>query len=130
MGRVVIEGSSEEPRCLSYPHMIYVIFGNCLGEEIVHSGHAISDGEALTFRDTRFTIPAAALGPGEPFQLEVEQSEMDTGRALGIETIVTWAATTFLDVRTLGESTGERGCPEVPWAMDGGQTDRERPPAS
>lgn len=106
--------------------MIYVIFGNCSGEEIVHSGHAISDGDALTFRDTRFTIPAAALWPGEPFQLEVEHSEMDTGRERGIETIVTYAATTFLDIRTIGESDGARDCPPVPLAMDGGQTDRLR----
>jgi len=106
--------------------MIYVIFGNCLGEEIVHSGHAISDGDALTFRDTRFAIPAAALRPGEPFQLEVEHSEMDTGRERGIETIVTYAATTFLDIRTAGEPDGARSCPEIPLAMDGGQTDRPR----
>lgn len=106
--------------------MIYVIFGNCLGEEIVHSGHAISDSEALTFRDTRFTIPAAALRPGEPFQLEVEHSEMDTGSERGIETIVTYAATTFLDIRTTGEPDGARACPAVPRAMDGGQTDRSR----
>jgi hypothetical protein len=106
--------------------MIYVIVGNCLGEEIVHSGHAISDGGALTFRDTRFTIPAAALRPGEPFQLEVEHSEMDTGRERGIETIVTYAATTFLDIRTTGEPDGARACPAVPRAMDGGQTDRAR----
>ena len=120
------EKGAEDPLGIA-DDMIYVIFGNCLGEETVHSGHAISDGEALTFRDVRFTIPAAALRPGEPFQLEVEHSEMDTDRQLGIETIVTWAATTFLDIRTLGESTGERSCPAVPWAMDGGQTDRERP---
>ncbi|MEL7046594.1 MAG: hypothetical protein AAGL66_16515, partial [Pseudomonadota bacterium] len=106
--------------------MIYVIFGDCQGVETVHSGHAISNADALTFRDTRFTIPAAALFPGEPFQIEVEHSEMDTGRVDGIETIVTYAATTFLDIRTLGEATETRACPRIPFAMDGGQTDRPR----
>ncbi|MEM1433476.1 MAG: VOC family protein [Pseudomonadota bacterium] len=110
--------------------MIYVIFGNCLGEETVHSGHAISNEKALTFRSTRFTIPAAALHAGEPHQLEVEHSEMDTGRVNGIETIVTYAATTFLDLRTLGTASGERSCPAAPYAMDGGQTDRVRVPAA
>lgn len=109
--------------------MIYVIFGNCLGVETVHSGHAISNEDALTFRSTRFTIPAAALYSGEPHQLEVEHSEMDTDRVRGIETIVTYAATTFLDVRTLGAASGERNCPQQPMAMDGGQTDRTQPPA-
>jgi hypothetical protein len=106
--------------------MIYVIFGNCLGEETVHSGHAISDPSALSFRDTRFTIPASALAAGEPHQLEVEHSEMDTGIEDGIETIVTYAATTFLDIHTTGAATGDRACGEVPLAMDGGQTDRPR----
>lgn len=110
--------------------MIYVIFGNCLGEETVHSGHAISDRNALTFRSTRFTIPAAALNPGEPHQLEVEHSEMDTGRVRGIETIVTYAATTFLDLKTTGTASGERNCPAAPFAMDGGQTDRIRAPTA
>jgi hypothetical protein len=108
--------------------MIYVIFGDCQGVERVHSGHAISNADALTFRDTRFVIPATALHPGEPFQLEVEHSEMDTGRVDGIETIVTYAATTFLDIRTQGTPQRELGCPTLPWAMDGGQTDRERRP--
>jgi len=120
---------AEDPLGIS-DDMIYVIFGNCLGEEIVHSGHAISDGASLTFRDTRFTIPAAALRPGEPYQLEVEHSEMDTDRVQGIETIVTYAATTFLDLKTTGSSSGARTCPDVPYAMDGGQTDRRRPPMS
>ncbi|MEE4383240.1 MAG: hypothetical protein V2J02_14665 [Pseudomonadales bacterium] len=107
--------------------MIYVIFGDCLGNETVHSGHALQDAGALTFRDTRFTIPAAALAPGEPHQLEVEHSEMDTARGdAGIETIVTYAATTFLDLRTTGTPSGARSCPEEPLAMDGGQTDRRR----
>lgn len=116
---------AEDPLAIA-DDMIYVILGNCLGAEILHSGHAISDGGALSFRDTRFTIPAAALRPGEPFQLEVEHSEMDTGREQGIETIVTYAATTFLDIRTQGTADGARECPAVPYAMDGGQTDRPR----
>ncbi|MEM8943047.1 MAG: VOC family protein [Pseudomonadota bacterium] len=106
--------------------MVYVIFGNCMGEEIVHSGHAISNDRSLTFRDTRFIIPATALRPGEPFQLEVEHSEMDTARRLNIETIVTYAATTFVDIRTTGDADRSRDCPQVPFAMDGGQTDRQR----
>jgi hypothetical protein len=107
--------------------MIYVIFGDCLGRETVHSGHALQDAGALTFRATRFTIPAAALAPGEPHQLEVEHSEMDTARGeTGIETLVTYAATTFLDLHTTGTPSGARSCPEEPLAMDGGQTDRRR----
>ena len=108
--------------------MIYVIVGDCLGNEIVHSGHAISDAHALTHEATSFTIDADNLAPGEPFQLEVEHSNMDTDVQQQIEVIVTYAATTFLDISTTGASTGRHACPSEPWAMDGGQTDRRRPP--
>ncbi len=106
--------------------MIYVMMGDCMGEETVHSGHAISNPDALTYRANRFVVPAEKLFPGQPFQLEIEHSNMDTGAWNDIEQIVTYAATTFLDIRTTGEDEMARGCPETPYPMDGGQTDRVR----
>lgn len=108
--------------------MIYVMMGDCMGNETVHSGHAISDAHALTFEADQFIVPAGNLFPGQPFQLEVEHSNMDTDVQQNIEVIVTYAATTFLDIHTTGEDGQGRGCPEQPLAMDGGQTDRERAP--
>jgi hypothetical protein len=108
--------------------MIYVMMGDCMGAETVHSGHAISDSYALTYEASEFVIPAASLYPGQPFQLEVEHSNMDTDVQQNIEVIVTYAATTFLDIRTTGVDAQNRACPEKPYAMDGGQTDRERNP--
>ena len=55
----------------------------------------------------------------------VEQAEMDSGMYKGIAEIATYAATTFLDMRTSGEKKKEYAvCPTVMPAMDGGQTDR------
>ena len=62
--------------------------------------------------------------PGEPFQLEVEHSNMETSILHNIEIIVTSATTTFLDFKTSGKSKRKLSCPENPLAMDGGQTDR------
>lgn len=104
--------------------MIYVMMGDCMGNETVHSGHAISNPDALTFRAKEITIPESRLFAGQPFQLEIEHSNMDTGQWNGIEQIITYAATTFLDIRTTGEDLQNLGCPEQPYAMDGGQTDR------
>ncbi len=104
--------------------MIYVILGNCMGEKIVHSGPAFNDGPNLTFREKEFIIPQESLFPGQPYQLEVEHSEMDTSVYKEIKIIVTYAASSFLDLRTTGTDTKKTGCPDVPYAMDGGQTDR------
>ena len=106
--------------------MIYVIFGDCHGNEIGHSGHAISNPDALTFAATEYSISSDLLQPGQPFQLEVEHSNMDTAIERDIEIIVTYAATSFLDIHTIGRDGSRSDCPVVPYAMDGGQTDRER----
>jgi hypothetical protein len=104
--------------------MIYVILGNCHGEEIEHSGHAISNVSALTYDKQEFVIPREKLTAGQVYQLEVEHSNMETDIYKNIEIIVTYAATTFLDFRTKGKNPEFQECPEYPYAMDGGQTDR------
>ena len=104
--------------------MIYVILGDCMGNEIDHSGHALSDPNALTFDKKEFVIKKDILLPGEPFQLEVEHSNMETSIHQNIEIIVTSATTTFLDFKTSGKSQRKLSCPKNPLAMDGGQTDR------
>jgi len=119
------EKGSEDPRGIA-EDMIYVIMGDCQGNETVHSGHAISDAHALTYVASEFVVPADDLHPGQPFQLEVEHSNMDTDVQQSIEVIVTYAATTFLDIRTTGEDISGSLCPDVPYAMDGGQTDRPK----
>jgi hypothetical protein len=110
--------------------MIYVIVGDCMGNEIEHSGHAISDPDALTYAAKEFAIPAARLRAGQVFQLEVEHSNMDTEVWNNIEIIVTYAATSFLDIKTKGNDDQSGVCPLDPYAMDGGQTDRQSRPAA
>jgi hypothetical protein len=119
------EKGSQDPRGIA-EDMIYVIMGDCQGNETVHSGHGIRDAHALTYVASEFVVPADDLNPGQPFQLEVEHSNMDTDVQQGIEVIVTYAATTFLDIRTTGEDTAGANCPDMPYAMDGGQTDRSK----
>ena len=119
-----VKGSADPDSIID--DMIYVIVGNCLGEEVDHSGHAISNPDALTYRASEYVIDAAILKPGKTYQLEVEHSNMDTGLEQDIEVIVTYAATTFLDVQTTGKTTDDATCPSPPHAMDGGQTDRPR----
>ena len=120
------EKGARDPRGIA-EDMIYVMMGDCMGTETVHSGHAISDAHALTYEADHFVVDAGKLFPGQPFQLEVEHSNMDTDIQQGIEVIVTYAATTFLDIRTTGLDSQNRSCPESPFAMDGGQTDRRQP---
>ncbi|MFC1662274.1 hypothetical protein ACFL3S_12625 [Gemmatimonadota bacterium] len=106
--------------------LIFVIMGDCLGVKTVHSGHAFGSS-FLTYADEEFTIPKESLRPGQPFQIEIEFSEMDTAKRNDLVSIVTYAASTFLDIRTTGANEDEKVCPPEPLAMDGGQTDRKKP---
>jgi hypothetical protein len=106
--------------------LIFVIMGNCLGVKTVHSGAAFGSSY-LTYASRGFTIPEKSLRPGQPFQLEVEFSEMDTGREDNLISIITYAASTFLDIKTTGTNEEDVVCPAQPLAMDGGQTDRRKP---
>lgn len=107
--------------------MIYAMMADCLGQETVHSGHAF-EPRSLTYEEAELLVPKEKLHAGQVFQIEVEFSEMDTGRYQEIPTIVTHAASTFLDIRTTGLNTQGKQCPALPYAMDGGQTDRKRRP--
>ncbi|MBT6031481.1 MAG: hypothetical protein HOH19_02820 [Kordiimonadaceae bacterium] len=105
--------------------MIYTMFGNCMGVEVGHSGHAFDPG-SLTYIENEFTIPKETLHAGQPFMIEVEHSNMETDIYQDIEIIVTYAASTFLDIKTTGENTENPACPVIPMAFDGGATDRVR----
>ena len=106
--------------------LVFVIMGDCLGVKTVHSGAAFGPS-FLTFKAEEFIIPAESLRPGQPFQVEIEFSEMDTAKRDGLVSIITYAASTFLDIRTTGINEDEVVCPAQPLAMDGGQTDRKKP---
>ncbi len=107
--------------------LVFVITGNCHGERIDHSGRPFGDSPYLTYADTEYVVAAKALFPGEVYQLAVEQAEMETTVFEGVPQIATWAETSFIEFTTSGDSLpGRAVCPDVMFAMDGGQTDRPR----
>lgn len=103
--------------------LIFVVVGNCRGEQIVHSGRPFAGTPYLSYDATAFTIPADTLAAGEPHQMYVEHAIVDTGQSEGIVDLVTYASNTFLDFQAAGLPSG-KPCPEPMPKMDGGQTDR------
>ena len=103
--------------------LVFVVLGDCRGVKTVHSGRPFEGTEFLTYGDRRFSIPAERLTPGEPHQLFVEHARVDTSTEDDVVGLVTYAATTFLDIEVSGEAKGA-ACPSPMPKMDGGQTDR------
>ena len=108
--------------------LVFAVTGDCHGVKVDHSGVPFGDGSYLTFASKQHTVPASKLYPGEFFQIFVEHADMDTSEHEQTPGIATYAATTFLDIKTTGVRLPERApCPDVMPAMDGGQTDRPKP---
>lgn len=90
--------------------LIFVLAFDCLGNNIAHSGRPYQGGSYLTFEDTRYVIPAAALMPGLNYTVIVEQATADVATTLGVPGIATYATLTFLNFASSGTAT-EESCP-------------------
>ena len=119
------EGARSDPKGI-VDDLVFVVVGNCHAEKVVHSGRPFEGTPFLTYRTKEYAIPGGTLSPGEDHQMFVEHASVDTSEEDGIVSLVTYAATTFLDFQTLGSPSG-RSCPENMPPFDGGQTDRKRP---
>ncbi|NKB36972.1 MAG: hypothetical protein GKR93_07330 [Gammaproteobacteria bacterium] len=124
VGWSVFETGNADPNTI-VDDLVFVVTGDCHGRKIDHSGGPFSGNEYLTYASSNYTILKSVLKPGESYQLFVEHADVDTSSYREIPEIATYAATTFLDIHTIGEqSRGRRKCSKIMPAMDGGQTDR------
>jgi hypothetical protein len=106
--------------------MIFVVFADCNGERVFHTGLPF-EGEYLTFFADEATVPAHTLLPGRPYSMFVEFPHVVDSRVIdGVPGFTSYATATYLDLRTTGEAADSE-CPEVAPPMDTGQTDRMEP---
>jgi hypothetical protein len=106
--------------------LIFVHVGDCRGRELARTPAPFSGAEPLTYRSASYTLPADKLSPGSVYQISVERAPVVTSRTEGVPTFGTLPATTFLDIKTTGENAV--ACPDPPYQMDPGQSDRKRAP--
>lgn len=106
--------------------LIFIHVGDCRGRELARTPAPFSGAEPLTYRSAFYTLPADKLSPGSVYQISVEQAPVVTSRTEGVPTFATLPATTYLDIKTTGESAV--ACPDPPYQMDPGQSDRKRAP--
>lgn len=90
--------------------LIFVLAFDCFGNNVAHSGRPYQGGRYLTYEDSEYVIPSAALLPGLNYTVIVEQATADVESTLGVPGIATYATLTFLKFRTSGQPEGER-CP-------------------
>ena len=116
-----------DPRGIS-DDLIFVHVGDCRGRVIARTPAPFSGEAALTFRSKSYAVPENTLEHGSVYQISVEQAPLATSRNAGVPTLATYPAITFLDIKTTG--AGGASCPNPPYRMDHGQSDRQRAPAA
>ena len=105
--------------------LIFVHVGDCHGKLIARTPAPFAESPALTYRARSYVVPANTLEAGATYQISVEHAPVVTRRIRGVPALATYPATTYLDLRTTG--VGSNTCPDPPYRMDNGQTDRPLP---
>ena len=85
--------------------LVFVAIDSCTVEDVVHSGRPFEEHDHLTFRATEYVVPAGTLEPGQNYSMYVEHALLPhTRNDHGMPAFATFAASTYMDFRTLGET--------------------------
>lgn len=85
--------------------LIFVAIDSCTVEDIVHSGRPFEKEDYLTFRAERYVVPGGTLLPGQTYVMYVEHALLPhTQQDYGMPAFATFAASTYMDFTTTGET--------------------------
>ncbi len=97
------EGRADENGVLD--DLIFVAIDSCSVEDLVHSGRPFEKDSHLTFRAGQYIVPAGTLEPGQLYSMYVEHALLpSTQKDHGMPAFATFAASTYMDFRTSGET--------------------------
>jgi hypothetical protein len=85
--------------------LIFVAIDSCVVEDMVHSGRPFEKDDNLTFRAEDYTVAAGTLAPGQTYSMYLEHALLpNTQRDYGMPAFATFAASTYMDFKTIGEA--------------------------
>lgn len=97
------EGRADENGVLD--DLIFVAMDSCTVEDVVHSGRPFEKDNFLTFRAKNYVVPAGTLETGQTYSMYVEHALLThTQKDHGMPAFATFAASTYLDFHTIGET--------------------------
>ena len=103
--------------------MIFVVFQDCHGERVFHTGLPFKESSYMTFATEEVTVPVGRFKPGQAYSMFVEFPHVvDSGTDNGVPGFTSYATATYLDVKSTGKALEE--CPQDMPPLDTGQTDR------
>lgn len=103
--------------------MIFVVFQDCHGERVFHTGLPFKESNYMTYREKEVIVPAGHFGSGQTYSMFVELPHVVDSTMVGVTPgFTSYATATYTDIKTLGPSSVE--CPKAIPPLDTGQTDR------
>ena len=97
------EGRADENGILD--DLIFVAIDSCIVEDIVHSGRPFEKDDYLTFASEYYVVPAGTLEPGQTYSMYLEHALLPhTQKDYGMPAFATFAASTYMDFQTIGET--------------------------
>ena len=100
------EGRADENGILD--DLIFVAIDSCTVEDIVHSGRPFEKDDHLTFRSERYVVVGGTLEPGQTYSMYVEHALLpNTQDTYGMPAFATFAASTYMDFKTVGVTDPE-----------------------
>lgn len=97
------EGRADENGVLD--DLIFVAIDSCAVEDMVHSGRPFEKDDHLTFRAEDYVVAAGTLAPGQTYSMYVEHALLpNTQKDYGMPAFATFAASTYMDFKTTGET--------------------------
>ena len=103
--------------------MIFVVFQDCYGERVFHTGLPFKEPSYMTFATEEVTVPVGRFKPGQAYSMFVEFPHVvDSGADNGVPGFTSYATATYLDLKSTGRALQE--CPQHMPPLDTGQTDR------
>ena len=104
--------------------MIFVVFQNCHGERLFHTGLPFKEKAYTRYSVTSLTVPAGRFQEGQKYSMFVEFPHVvDSTIVKGVPGFTSYATATYTDINTRGV-TKAGSCPEKIPPLDTGQTDR------
>lgn len=103
--------------------MIFIVFQNCRGERIFHTGLPFKESNYMTYASTEAIVPAGRFEAGHSYAMFVEfPHRVDSVLVGSTPGFTSYATATYMDIDTTGQSKSE--CPDAAMPLDTGQTDR------
>lgn len=104
--------------------MIFVVFQDCHGERVFHTGLPFQEADYLRYDSSGVTVPASSFAPGQTYSMFVEFPHVvDSTLVDGVPGFTSYATATYTDIVTRGTASGP-ACPDSIPPLDTGQTDR------